>query len=510
MGFLGQIRDGMLSLTEKAQAFISVVPSFVGFISPGEPIFTNWNAKTALKKAMTASHVIAACARFRAYELAQVPWIVQEKTATGKWTKVIDHPLERLIEFPNPKQTRFQVMARAIMNMDLAGNALLNKTRIDTSGLKELAKTRRTGKATVELWPVQTDTIKPVPDPKKFIASYKYDPGGGIEPEFLPPEDVVHLMHPDPDYPYWGLSLMQSAGKLVDTHISAIKHQHGSLANRLVKDGILSFKRYLTKKQYEDTRARFAEQNLGRDASRGPIILGEDVSYTPFTMTPAEFDYINSLRQVEEGIMMIFGCPPPLLQQLTNATYANVGEARLIFWLETGIPFLELIREDLNLSLMPEFGDLQKFRLMYDLSKVWSLRGILDKLATTGQKFFQMGVPFDDINERMDYGFQETPAGTIAFVQSSNVAVTDVPLIDVATGEERPEDGNVTGDDKPPSDENEGSSDEEQDSGKENGKTPPTGKNSIRGYRFASTKREGLPDLPKAVFHRVDGHEKLK
>lgn len=414
-GFFDKMFQGFTTLNKKA---FSAVLSYISPFMIDKPIFTDWDTETAVKDGLMASHVVYACVRYRAWNAASVPWIVEEKNKQGQWVRVKDHPLENLIEHPNSVNERVDLIARISMFLDVCGNALIYKTIYKG--------------AVMELIPVQPDRIKPIPDTKKFLAGYQFNPVGKgnsaavDKSNVVKVENIIHWMYPNPINPYWGLGPLQTVGRVVDTEVEALKFQKSSLQNKLVKDGILSFKKHLTPKQWENIQTQFSSQVGGSANARGPIVLGEEATYQPFSMTPHEMDFTNSRRMAREDICMAFAVPPPLIGILDNATYANVSEARVIFWLDTMIPHLELIAAGFNRSLVPHFGDPEKLRVNYDLTQVPAMWEAFDKSVTTARKLFEIGYPTNDINIRLQMGMPNIEGGDRSYIPGNLMVPADI------------------------------------------------------------------------------------
>lgn len=414
-GFLDKIFQGFNNLNRKA---ISVVYSYISPFLIDKPVFNTWDTETAVKEGLMSSHVVYACVRLRAWSAASVPWIVEEKTKSGRWVRVQDHPLENLIEHPNEDMERVDLISRISMLLDVCGNALIYKTLFKG--------------AVMELIPIQPDQIKPIPSNKNIIQSYQFFKKGegkttNKDPKnIIKKEHIIHWMFPNPINPFWGLGPLQTVGRIVDTEVEAIKFQKNSLENKAVKDGILSVKRHLSKAQWTLLHDEFKAQISGPNNARGPIVLGEDVHYQPFSMTPAELDFANSRKMNREDIAIALGVPPPLIGILENSSYANSSEARIIFWLDTMIPHLEFIAAGFNRSLVPNFGDKEKLRVNYDLSQVPAMGDAFDRSATTARKLFEIGYPTNIISNRLQMGLPEIPGGNNSYIPGNLMVPADI------------------------------------------------------------------------------------
>lgn len=287
---------------------------------------------------------------------------------------------------------------RLVGHLYLGGNGILSKVR--ANGI------------VAELWPVMPDGIAPVPSKTDFIAGYVYK-RNGVNYD-IPAEDILHFMFIDPSNLYWGLAPLQAVARSVDTDGEMLDWQKISLQNRAIADGVFSFKQPLTRTQWEEARQMVREQHQGSSSARTPWILGGEAQWTQMSLSPAEMDFIESRRFSREEICSVFNVPPPMIGLYENATLANIETARKIFWLDSMIPLLEDLKSSFNLGLTPEFGT--DIVLSYDVSNVQAIQDNFDEKVQTAQRLWQMGLPFNEINARLQLGFDEIEGGNVGYL----------------------------------------------------------------------------------------------
>jgi HK97 family phage portal protein len=106
------------------------------------------------------------------------------------------HPLERLLDAPNPYLSRFELFEQTAGILELTGNAYWFLAG-DASGLP------------AEVWPLRPDRISIVPDPARYVKGYIYEIDGLRIP--LDPAEVVHFKRWHPSNDYYGLSALEAA-----------------------------------------------------------------------------------------------------------------------------------------------------------------------------------------------------------------------------------------------------------------------------------------------------------
>lgn len=364
-------------------------------------IWTNWSSEKAVKEGYKANVYVYSCIMKKARAVASVPWYVFKQNSDGTWDKVVNHPLEMLIDSPNPFMSRSDLMERMVINLDLAGNSLFKKVM-----------SRGT---TLELFPIGPDGIRPVPDDNDFIKEYEYKVGN--QTFNMDPSEIMHAMYVDPGNVYWGVSPLQVAAKTVDTDTEAVTWNKIALQNRAVSDGTFTFDQPLTREQWLDARQQIREQHQGAKNARAPWVLGGGARWQSMSLSPVDMDFIEGRKMTREEICTVFDVPPPIVGILDKANYSNMKEARRVFWLDTIVPLLENIKNILNRSINPEYGS--GIEIDFDLSNVEALQENFNEKIESAKSLWSMGVPFNEINQRLELGFDEIAGGEVGFLPAN-------------------------------------------------------------------------------------------
>jgi HK97 family phage portal protein len=112
------------------------------------------------------------------------------------------HPLERLLDAPNPYISRFELMEQTFGLLELTGNAYWFLAG-DTSGRP------------TQIWPLRPDRVSIVPDPADYVRGYLYEIDGQRIP--LEAQEVVHFKRWHPANDYYGLSTLEAARLAVES-----------------------------------------------------------------------------------------------------------------------------------------------------------------------------------------------------------------------------------------------------------------------------------------------------
>ena len=359
-------------------------------VQTGRPIATDWTAEKAISDGMRVSGWVYACVNAIATALQSVPWEVQKKVSNNQWLKVDDHPVADLLEDPNPFYTGVDMFGTLVQHLLLAGNALLLKVRDGTGRVNEL-------------WVLNPDTIKPIPDEQGYLLCYLYK--SGKYEQLIRVEDIIHFKLDNPASRWWGMSPLQAVGKVVDTEVDAIEWWRWSLRNRCVKDGILQFKHPISSQEFNLLKEQLIAQMTGPYNARMPTIIGSDSTFTPTSMTPADMDFTTGRRVCRDDIAGAFNIPIIILTYAEGASYNTADKAAEQFWTDNIIAKLRKIGAVLQKDLLTEFEDRKKFRVHYDLSDVAALLGQFQVRTSIALQYVTAGVPFNEVNIRFGLGF---------------------------------------------------------------------------------------------------------
>jgi HK97 family phage portal protein len=381
-----------------------LVPSTLNKIAQ----WSRWGTKRAIDDGFKSSVWVYICIRRLMASAASVPWYAYEGGG-DKWEKEENHPLSDLMAQPNPFMSRQQTMEWVIAQLQLAGNSMLKKIVI--------------GGKTRELWPIwELDKIQPVPDRFNFLDRYDFRRDGEAIP--ILPSEVVHMQLVDPSTPYWGMSPLQAAARVVDTDTEAVQWNKVMLQNRAKPDGVFMIPGQVERDQLDEARMIVREQYGGPDNRGVPFVFGSGMTYTQMSLSPAEMDWLESRKLSREEICAVFGVPLPMVGIYADATLANLETSRSIFWEDTVIPLLDLVQAALNRSITPAFGDPRTLQLRYDTTGVNALREDLsDKIVQFG-KLVTSGVPVNVAAQRLQLGIDAIEGGDIGLVPATMIPLT--------------------------------------------------------------------------------------
>lgn len=305
------------------------------------------------------NEVVYACIRLLSLAGPQAVMKVG-KMEDGEFEAIENHPMQELLDRPNPEMDQVELLEQTYAYQAIAGNCVWVKFRARAGNV-------------AELWPWRPDHVKVIPSPTEFISHYQLWEGQSwID---VPKEDVIHFRHFHPLNPYWGMPPLAVGMRAADVDNETSEFVQTLLQNEAVPGGVLETDLEIDKEvrqQLEEYwQNRFGKHRRGKVAA-----LHMGLKYKPVGLNLNELAF-KDLRQMSESrICMVFAVPPIMVGAqagLEKATYSNYGQAEQALWNETLIPSSDSIASRIARGLAPDFGD-DQLVVKTDLSEVSALQ----------------------------------------------------------------------------------------------------------------------------------------
>jgi len=338
--------------------------------------------------------IVAAILGWLSDNWVEAPPFVAEVAADGTEERVVGHPLERLLDRPNPHYSSHELWAATLADLKVnSGNAYWHIVR-NSSGVP------------VELYWMPASTVEPrwdERDPYEYIGWYDYQTSGRTER--LDPADVVHFREGvDPSNERKGFCRLRSAIREVFTDNEAANAVAITLRNRGViavsfspdfsgmKDAQI---RPLTPEQSEALERKMLAKTSG-DNRGGYIVHSIPVTAQELGAGLAEMASREIRRIPEERICAILRIPPGVVKLgagLDRNTMANAKTEQEQAWRNGLLPIHTLVRSPIERVLLPAFErEPDRFALRFDTSNVQALLPDLKLLAETFQPLWETDV----------------------------------------------------------------------------------------------------------------------
>lgn len=321
----------------------------------GTPTYSGANFENRVKNGFRKNELIFACISKTASTASQV------SLKFSKGTKELtDHPVNKLIQKPNPYMSEYDFWASTIIYQKLAGVAYWEKVRSQSGRL-------------VELWPLRPDWMSPVVSGSK-ITGYTYRKNQPEQTTLLS-SDVVRFPLFDPlnIFSSWSPALV--AARVGDVDNSTTDFLKLFMERGGTPPGILKTVQRLDDNQVTNIRERWRQRYGGYKSWLDPAVLDADASYQQIGSSFNEMGFEVLDSRNESRICMVFDIPPILVGAKTGldrSTYSNYREARTAWWEDSLMPLYTNFLDVVINQILSEFEP--GISVQFDISRITALQ----------------------------------------------------------------------------------------------------------------------------------------
>lgn len=373
------------------------------------------------------SSVVTAPVMWVARALPEAKFIVHKHGRDGAIDDQPDHPMLALLQNPNPFYGDIALWMATLVSFLISGNAYWMIVR---NGVGRPA----------ELWYVPHWMMEPKwkQDGSEFISYYRYAPGGGVAPIEVPSADVVHFRHGlDPRNIRMGLSPLDGVIREIFIDLESSNFVASLLRNMGVPGVVISPKggAMPAPEDVEATKTWF-RQAFGGDNRGGPLVMGAPTDVQAYGFNPQQLNMSEGRDVAEERVCACLGIPAAVVGFGAGMQQTKVGatmeELRKLAWNNGVLPFARMLADELQRSLLGEFGQAQGLSVCIDTDRVIALQEDEDKKSDRALKQFQAGaISFFEVRRRI--GEDDNADGG----NSTDFFLRSFSMIEVPVGQSR-------------------------------------------------------------------------
>jgi HK97 family phage portal protein len=325
----------------------------------GTPIWTPRDYGNLTRAGYQSCATVFACVSKIAKGASRIGWTLGNRQAGGDMNEIEEHPLLALLTKPNESEGGSRFVEKALSFLLLAGNSYILKVH----GVQSMPPQF--------LYALRPDRMKIVAGTwKEPVSRYEYSPGAAIEK--FEARDILHLMEFHPTNDFYGLSRLEVAARAIDISNKSMEWNKKLLDNDMRPSGIITLDPALMQEQFDLFVTKFTEQYSGHGNAGSVPIFNGGVEWQATGLNPKDIDWTVGQREIMRQICTIFDVCSQLLGDTENTTYSNMQEARKALYMEAILPFMDLLRDELNAWLVPLYGD--GLYLDYDRDEIEALQ----------------------------------------------------------------------------------------------------------------------------------------
>jgi len=360
-----------------------------------------WQQNCELRAGGPVNSAVFACVVVISQDVGKLPAHVYRTRPNGGQDVAADHPLNDLLQKPNPYQTRQDFIQQLIAITLLQGNGyawIERDARGKPVAMHPLATSRVTPRVTDE-GDVYYDLTKPT------LA------GGGTTEQAVtvPASEIIHHRVITFGSPLVGVSPLMAAAlsSALGTRIMQQSEQFFLNASR--PGGVLSGPKKIERDTAKWLKEQWEENYSGTRAGR-TAVLGDGIEWKPMSTTATDSQLIEQLRYTVEDVARVYRVPGFLLGELGKVTYRNSEQLMRTYY--SGC--LQAQIEALEARLGDAFGLRDPLAVEFDLDAL--LRTDIDVRYAAYKDGLQSG--FMTINEvRKLEGLPPVDGGDVPYLQ---------------------------------------------------------------------------------------------
>jgi HK97 family phage portal protein len=324
-------------------------------------------------------------------------------TGSRKDKKLVEAgPLVQLFDTPNPMMSGAQLVEASFIYLGLCGEAFYIAER---NNPREVPK---------ELWTFHPNRFKEVVDKDTgLIAGWTYEKGGKKIP--FEAHEIIFFRYFNPYHDYRGLAPLQAAQAGIDQDFWASRYNAAFFKNNAQPGGILETSANLGDEEFKRLLAQWNDRHQGASKAHAIALLEGGVTYKQTGLSQKDMDFLEQRKFNREEIMAAFKVPKSELGIYEDLNFATAKTQDRVFWTKTLLPKMALFEFVIWHQLCAKLSGPETWA-EFDRTAVDALKEDLKEMLEAGQKVWQMGVPFNVVNETLNLGFPKVEGGDVGYL----------------------------------------------------------------------------------------------
>lgn len=166
-------------------------------------------------------------------------------------------------------------------------------------------------------------------------------------------EEVLHIRYHSDDG-IMGKSPVSVCRDSIGLGIAQAEFGAGQFKNGVAPTGIIEFETFLNDKQRENIKTSLQEQYTGSGNAGKTLVLEGGSNWKPIGLSNQDAEWLKSRLFTVSDIARMFKLSPIFLQDYSNSTYSNFGEASRAFLSQSLRPWLTNLQQAFNSRLISD------------------------------------------------------------------------------------------------------------------------------------------------------------
>jgi HK97 family phage portal protein len=285
----------------------------------------------------------------------------------------------------------------------------------------------------------QVFTVKPGLGGARYrrVDYYRIDDHEG-DPYSLEPDEFIHIFFYNPMNAWRGIAPITAVktGIVIDQLAQAWSRLF--FKNSARPDYAILSEEGFTPKERVELETRIMNEFGGVGEAHKPLILDQAVKdIKPLSYAPKDIEWIEQRKLSRDEIGAIFGVPDEIMGYGKD-TYENFATAMRVLRILTLDPLIDFRDAALSAWFRRHNYLEPDLRIETERVKMPELPEDRDKKITSAKTLFEMGVPFNDANRRLNIGLPDIDGGDVGYLPMMLIPIGDGrPSADPPEDEER-------------------------------------------------------------------------
>ena len=363
------------------------------------------------------SDLVYVCISTTAKAIAQVPLTVVVKKGKD-WIQVPDQdPLQKLLDNPNTvNPTQFDFISTVISQLLLCGHVWILPF---PPGSKQYTA----------LWVIPKGNMDPIiSDNSNQLEGWIYKPKIEMKGIPLSIDEVASIKFFNPKNPFIGMAPIEAGRIPIRTDYKTSIYNEKFFDEGAVPGGILSSENRINDSQFERISKQFEDKHKGFQQGHKLAILDNGLKFTQTGLSQKDMMFPELKKMNRESILQLFGMKKVIVSVTDDLNFATAKTERKEWWQGTNLPLMGMIETALTAVI---FKNDITHKIIFDISNVEALHEDFKDKVDTGDKLFKMGYAANEINARLQLGFDSKPWRNFWYVPSNTVKVLPDGTIDL-------------------------------------------------------------------------------
>lgn len=305
-----------------------------------------------------------------------------------------DERLETLLYRPNERQSYLDFVEEVAGTFAYNGEVFIRK-------IASMGQVAGTSKLPAQLIVLKPSEVKEILDKQTNVLI-----GWELRNrEKLSLDEVIHVKTFNPDNPHRGASPIAAIDGEIQLDYASLMFNRQFFENDATPGFTLTTDKSLTVEQRERLTEWMKKQHKGAKNAHKIAVFDSGLKPTTTGSSHKDMEFLEQKKYTREEILGNWRAPKALFNITEDLNYATFVGQMKIFWIYSIMPILRKVEEGLNFGLVTPYNP--KIYFAFKLDNVPAFQEDFKEKVSTAKILFDMGFTADEINQKLNLGFDE-------------------------------------------------------------------------------------------------------